>query len=98
MKITVRVTWWWILWIMVTPGSSQLYAESPVSRDIRKLSQHFTDPKDFTPWIFVPGDNIQSVSATQHPGFATIWEAGQGKDIRGILKDPLKIDAFPLPW
>lgn len=83
---------------MVTPGSSQLYAESPVSRDIRKLSQHFTDPKDFTPWIFVPGDNIQSVSATQHPGFATIWEAGQGKDIRGILKDPLKIDAFPLPW
>ena len=99
MKTTAKVTrLWWIILFLVSASSSQPYAASHHTKDIRKLSQHFTDPKGLTPWIFVPQDNIKSVSATEHPGFVTIWEAGKGKDIKGILKDPIHIDAFPLPW
>src|SRR5207247_2279076 len=66
---------------------------------IRKLSQHFTNPNgDLTPWIFVPQDNIKSLSTSENPGMLTIREAGRGKDIKGILKDPIRIDEYPLPW
>ena len=68
------------------------------TRDIRELSQHFTDPEDHSPWIFLPQDNIESLSTAERPGYATIWESGKGKDIKGILKDPIKIDDYPLPW
>jgi hypothetical protein len=68
------------------------------SKDIRKLSQHFTDPKDISPWMFVPQDNIETMDTTEHPGLMTIWEAGKGEDIKGILKEPIKIDDYPLPW
>jgi hypothetical protein len=34
----------------------------------------------------------------EHPGLVTIWEEGKGKYIKGVLKDPVKIDDYPLPW
>src|SRR5262245_4639566 len=66
--------------------------------DIRRLSHHVLDARDISPWMFVPQENVRSVSTTEHPGFATIWEAGKGKDIKGVLKDPIRIEQYPLPW
>lgn len=63
-------------------------AESTGAKDIRDLSQHFIDPDNYSPWIFVPEDNIQSLSLVENPGLATIRHAEKGKDIKGILKDP----------
>jgi hypothetical protein len=68
------------------------------ARNISSLSQHFTEPNNISPWMFVPKDNIRAIDTTEHPGLLTIWEAGKGKDIKGILKDPIKIDDYPLPW
>jgi hypothetical protein len=67
-------------------------------RDIQKLTQHFTDPKDISPWMFVPQDNIKRSDTTEHPGLYTVWDAGRGKDIKGLLKDPIQIGDYPLPW
>jgi hypothetical protein len=67
--------------------------------DIRRLSQHFADsggPTD--PWMFVPKENIARLSTSEHPGVVTIWEAGRGKDVKGMLERPIRIDDFPLPW
>src|SRR5688572_23617943 len=56
-------------------------------RDIRTLSQHFLDRNgDVSPWIFSPKDNIASMSTTEHGGVLTLWEAGRGKDIKGLLE------------
>ena len=66
---------------------------------IRKLSQHFNEPDgDYAPWVFGPKENVKEVSTSEHPGLATIREAGKGKDIKGILKDPIRIGEYPLPW
>jgi len=68
-------------------------------KDIRKLSQHFNEPGgDISPWMFVPADNIKEVSTAEHPGVVTVWQAGKGQDIKGILEDPIRIDDYPLPW
>ena len=32
------------------------------------------------------------------PGLATIYEAGRGQDVKGILKDPIRIGDYRLPW
>jgi hypothetical protein len=63
------------------------------------LTEHFneTNGKD-SRWIFVPQDNVREFSTEKHPGLATIWQNGKGKDITGILKDPIPIDAYQLPW
>src|SRR5262245_19591023 len=54
---------------------------------IRNLSQHFNEPDgDIAPWMFVPKNNIKVLSTSRHPGLATIYEAGAGKDIKGLLK------------
>lgn len=67
--------------------------------DIRKLSQHFIDPSGNTsPWMFTPKGNIKSLSTSEHPGMVTIWEAGKGKDVKGILQQPIAIGDYPLPW
>jgi hypothetical protein len=71
----------------------------PPGKDIRKLSQHFVDPKAGTaPWMFVPEQNLDSLSTAEHPGVVTIWEGGKGQDIKGILDQPIRIDDYPLPW
>ncbi|MFN0051882.1 MAG: hypothetical protein ACKV0T_06805 [Planctomycetales bacterium] len=68
-------------------------------KGIRRLTQHFNEPDgDFSPWMFVPEGNIQTLSTSRHPGLVTIYEAGRGTDIKGLLKDPIRIDEFPLPW
>ena len=82
---------------LYAPGLAGQSMGSP--RDIRKLSQHFINPgSDISPWRFVPEANIQSLSTTERPGILVIRHAGQGKDVKGILKDPIRIDDYPLPW
>ena len=54
--------------------------------------------EDIAPWIFVPKENVKEFSTEEHPGLATIFEAGRGQDVKGILKDPIRIDEYPLPW
>jgi hypothetical protein len=68
-------------------------------KDIRKLTQHFIDPRgDTSPWVFYLQDNIRSISTSERPGFATIKVGSKGKDIKGILKDPISVDEYPIPW
>ena len=99
MRTTAKTAW---LLMVILIGVSTGYAQGQMGpgnqKDIRKLSQHFLDPKDSSPWIFGPQNNIKSVSLTEHPGFATIWHGAEGKDIKGVLNDPIKIDDYPLPW
>jgi hypothetical protein len=67
--------------------------------DIRALSQHFLDTKGNTaPWVFVPRESLKDVSTSEHPGMATLWPAGRGQDVRGLLERPIRIDEYPLPW
>ena len=66
---------------------------------ISQLNQHFNEPgKDIAPWMFVPESNIKELSTEEHPGLATIYEAGKGQDIKGLLKDPIRIGDYRLPW
>jgi hypothetical protein len=67
--------------------------------DISALDQHFNEPgKGLGPWAFVPEDNIREFSTAEHPGLATIYEAGRGRDIKGVLKQPIRIGDYRLPW
>lgn len=69
------------------------------AQDISELDQHFNEPgKDIAPWMFVPKENIHEFSTQEHPGLATIFEAGKGKDVKGILNEPIKIGQYRLPW
>ena len=99
MKTAERVTLLLMgILIAVAMGKAQRPEAATDARDIRKLSQQFRDSNDISPWMFVPQSNIKSVSATENPGFVSVWEAGKGKDIKGILKDPINIDDYSLPW
>jgi hypothetical protein len=67
--------------------------------EISALDQHFNEPgKDIAPWTFTPEGNIKEFSTTEHPGLATIYEAGKGQDIKGILRQPIRIGDYRLPW
>ena len=67
--------------------------------DIRKYSQHFNVPgEDTSPWVFVPEGNVKEVSTTHSPGLVTVWEAGKGEEIKGILEEPIRLDSFEGPW
>src|SRR5207248_11454180 len=81
----------------VVPSANQ--KKAPRGNSIRDLSQHFNEPDgDISPWLFVPKNNIKLLSTSRHPGLATLYEAGAGKDIKGILKEPIKIGDYRLPW
>jgi hypothetical protein len=91
------------------PGAAGMAAEAEpppphpagkvAAKGVQRLSQHFNDPGgDIAPWLFVPRENIKEFSTARHPGLATIYEAGAGQDIKGILKDPIRIDDYRLPW
>lgn len=67
-------------------------------KDIRDLSQQFIDPESMSPWVFGPEENIREISVTENPGYVTIRQEGKGKDIKGVLQDPIRIDDYPLPW
>ena len=70
-----------------------------LAQDISELDQHFNTPAQaIDPWMFVPKENIQEFSTDEHPGLATIYEAGKGTDLKGILKHPIKIGQYRLPW
>jgi hypothetical protein len=67
--------------------------------DISDLNQHFNAPgNEIAPWQFVPEENIKEFSTDEHPGLATLYEAGGGKDIKGILREPIRIGDYRLPW
>jgi hypothetical protein len=69
------------------------------ANDISELDQHFNTPGgEIAPWIFVPQGNIKEFSTEEHPGLATIYEAGAGQDVKGILKNPIRIGDYKLPW
>ena len=77
------------------------YILSTVSgaKSISELSQHFNEPGgDISPWMFIPEENIKKISTTDHPGMIAVWENGKGQEIKGILKEPIRIDEYPLPW
>jgi hypothetical protein len=83
----------WLLLIAIAGGGTAL------GEDISDLDQHFNSPgKDIAPWMFVPEENIKEFSTEEHPGLATIFEAGKGKDVKGILKEPINIGKYKLPW
>ncbi len=87
-----------VILVFALRPNEQLAAD-PLHKDIRALSQHFLDGNGKTaPWIFVPGENIASLSTSEHPGVVTIWEAGRGKDVKGLLEQPIRISDYPLPW
>jgi len=67
--------------------------------DIRNLSHHFLQPTDdISPWMFYPQSNIAKLSTKDHRGLLSIADAGKGEDIKGTLKDPIRIDSYNLPW
>ena len=85
--------------ILVALGNGFAASAQPAPKDIRKLSQHFITANNVTaPWKFVPQENIARLSTTDHAGVVTLVEAGKGKDIKGVLETPIKIDDYPLPW
>jgi len=93
MKLRIKLT---ALCMVLAVG---LAAPSHAEDDIRVLNQHFNTPgADISPWMFVPEENIKEISTKEAPGLATIWQAGKGKDIKGILEEPIRIDDYPLPW
>ncbi len=42
--------------------------------------------------------NIKSLSTSEHPGLVTIFEAGKGQDVKGILPSPIKLTDYAFPW
>jgi hypothetical protein len=84
--------------IIVSPVLAAAEHSTPVTKDIRTLSQDFISSHGISPWMFFPKDNIKKIDTTEHPGYLTIWEAGRGEDIKGVLKDPIRINDYPLPW
>ena len=82
------------------PAGANSISPSRSSRpSIRQLTQHFNDPAgDFSPWNFLPAENIKQLSTSEHPGLLTLCEAGRGADIKGLLTSPIKIDDYPTPW
>lgn len=67
--------------------------------DIRSLTQHFNLlGSGIEPWMFVPKSNIAEISTEEHPGAVTVRQAGKDADIKGILRKPIGIGDFPLPW
>jgi hypothetical protein len=89
----------WMLGIAAVCCAAASWSRPIAAQDISKLDQHFNDPgKSISPWMFVPRENIKLVSTDEHPGLAMIFEAGVGKDIKGILQDPIKIGDYKLPW
>jgi hypothetical protein len=80
-------------------AAAALFAAAAPAQDIRALSQHFNQPgQAIDPWLFIPRENVKEFSTAEHPGLATIYEAGKGRDIKGVLSDPIPIGGYPLPW
>src|SRR5262249_48922445 len=74
-------------------------ATTTFAADISDLDQHFNTPDvDIAPWMFIPQQNIKEFSTAEHPGLATIYEAGAGQDVKGVLKDAIRIADYKLPW
>jgi hypothetical protein len=81
-------------------GSALLQAPvQAVGADISALDQHFNQPgKSIAPWVLLPKENVKEFSTAEHPGLATIYEAGKGKDVKGLLEKPISIGDYRLPW
>ncbi|MBS0265986.1 MAG: hypothetical protein JSS02_28905 [Planctomycetes bacterium] len=67
--------------------------------DLSRLTQHFNDPRaSYEPWQFGPASNLATLDLRKTPGALTLKLAGKGQDVKGLLPQPLAIDAAPLPW
>lgn len=89
----------WLMIIVIAGGIAIAGSGVSFAQDISELDQHFNSRgQEIGSWMFVPKENIKEFSTDEHPGLATIYEAGQGSDIKGILKDPIKIGQYKLPW
>ncbi|MCH2125338.1 MAG: hypothetical protein MK165_11120 [Pirellulaceae bacterium] len=114
MKLRLRAFSFWgliffsdLLFLLPPPAEAQSeslslrQAKSPPGKasQIDQFDQHFNLPGgDLAPWSFVPSNNIQECSTETHPGLVTIYEAGKGQDVKGILAEPIGIEDFRLPW
>jgi len=84
------------LWVVVT---AVLSAPATPAEGIKDLSEQFNNPgADISPWMFVPKSNIREMSTREHPGMMTVWEAGKGQDVKGILAEPIRINDYRIPW
>jgi len=85
--------------VFVVLIAAMIGAPGFAEKDIRDLSQHFIKPNDnISPWIFFPENNVKILNTIDHPGLLTIEGAGKAEDIKGILKNPIRLDDYPLPW
>jgi hypothetical protein len=99
LKVLWKLSILWCLGLTLSLPLSAQQAAGANANDIRKLSQDFTQTSgDIDPWIFYPQSNIQSLSTSDHRGLLTIRDAGKGQDIKGVLKDPIPMGQYPLPW
>jgi len=98
--VLVGATWVTLIWNLGVVLAVEKRVPKPAeSADIRRLSDHFSDVNDsLDPWRFVPPENIERATKAEHPGLLAIYERGLGKDVRGILKHPIRIEDYPLPW
>lgn len=69
------------------------------AEEISALSNHFNSPDaSIAPWTFVPQENVAAINQRKLPGAMVLRLAGKGKDVKGLLDRPIRLDEYPLPW
>jgi hypothetical protein len=48
--------------------------------------------------MFYPKDNIKRLTTKEARGLLLIEDAGRGKDVKGVLTKPIRLEDYPLPW
>ncbi len=93
MKVSSLCVW---ICLAFTPSNHGL---TEPSEPLSTLSQYYDEPDgDISPWMFVPENNIRKLSTHHRPGLIAVWEDGKGRDIKGILEDPVRIEDYAMPW
>jgi hypothetical protein len=86
-------------YLMIWAAMIIFHAAISFGKNIEDLTHHFDKlDQDIQPWMFVPQSNVKDINTSLLPGAVSIREAGAGKDIKGILVEPIRINEFPLPW
>lgn len=78
--------------------ASSCMAEDRMANSYNNFSQHFNEPDDsISPWMFIPGNNVEKITTKDHLGLASIWIGRQNEDVRGVLKKPMNVSEHRLP-